>query len=320
MFRLVAAIAVLIGLLGPARAQATFPNRAVTIVVPYAAGGPSDVVTRILAGELQRVWNQPVVILNRGGAGTTIGTTLVARARPDGYTLGQTAGSFTINPSIRRNMPYDTLADFANVAIFLISPHAIVAHTGFAPSTMQELVAEAGRRTLTFASSGVGSSAHMTGELIQSTTGTRWEHVPYNGQAEAAADVMAGRIDFSVVTWSDARPSVDAGRLKLLAISYPNRLPDLPNMPTVIEAIPAMAALPVGAWTGITAPAGVPPEVLATLAEGIRTAIASEGFRQRVLALGSYPTFQGPAEADGFIRNEIAIWADVVRRQRIVVE
>lgn len=322
MRRLFASLAVLAVLALPALAQPDFPNRPVTIVSPYAAGGPSDVTTRILAQELSKVWNQPVIVLNRGGGGTTVGTQQVARAAPDGYTLLQTAGSYTINPAVRRNMPYDTLRDFANIAIVLASPHAIVASTGFGPSTMRELVdaSKARAQPFTFASSGVGSAAHLAGELIQSVTGVKWEHVPYAGQNEAAGDVLTGRVDFAVTNWSDSRASVQAGRLKVLAIGFPTRVPDAPDVPTLHEALPEMAGLPVGGWNGIAAPAGIPPEVLAKLADALKTAANSENYRQRILAVGAYPTFMGPEESERFIRDEIAVWTQLVKARGIQVD
>ena len=323
--RLLATIAVTAAIAFPARAQSDFPNRPVTIVSPYAAGGPSDVTTRILATELGKVWDQPVVVLNRGGAGTTIGTDYVARSKPDGYTLLQTAGSFTINPAVRHNLPYDTARDFTNVAIVLASPHAVVAHPGLAANTMQELLAEARRRgrqrPLTYASSGVGSAAHLAGELIQSVTGATFEHVPYNGQNEAAGDILAGRVDFAVTNWSDARPSYQAGKLKVLAIGFPTRLPEAPDLPTLYEAVPEMAGLPVGGWNGIAAPAGLPADVLAKIADAIRKATESEVYRERILAVGAFPTptFMGPEEADAFIKKEMRVWSDLVRKQGIQV-
>jgi len=319
--RLFAALAALAACTIPAMAQPDFPSRPVTIVSPYAAGGPSDVTTRVLAGELGKLWNQTVLVLNRGGAGTTIGTQLVARSAPDGYTMLQTAGSYTINPAVRRNMPYDTVRDFINVAIVLTSPHAIVASPGFAPNTMRELVEESKRRPqpLTFASSGVGSAAHLAAELIQSATDAKFEHVPYTGQNEAAGDILSGRVDFAVVNWSDARASVQAGKLKVLAIGFPTRVADAPDVPTLHEALPEMAGLPVGGWNGIALPAGVPPETVAKIAEAIRVAANSETYRQRILAVGAYPAFMGPEEAERFIRKEIDTWQQVVRARGIQV-
>jgi tripartite-type tricarboxylate transporter receptor subunit TctC len=242
-----------------ARAQSEPPDRPVTVVSPYSAGGPSDVTTRVLATELGRVLNQPVIVVNRGDAGTMIGTQVVARARADGSTLLQTAGSYTINPAGRRTFPYDTLRDFTNFAIVLASQHAIVAYPGQSANTMRELVDQSRNRArlFTFASSGVGSAAHLAGELIQSVIGVTWEHVPYSGQNEAAGDILSGRVDFAVTNWSDARASVQAGRLKVLAIGFPPRLPEAPELPTLFEALPEMAGTPVGGWNGIAADIGI---------------------------------------------------------------
>jgi tripartite-type tricarboxylate transporter receptor subunit TctC len=193
-----------------------FPTKPVVIIVPYAAGGPSDVVTRILADELTKVWKQQVVIDNKNGGGTIIGTQAAARARPDGYTMLMTSGSFVVNPAIRSSLPYDPLKDFSGISVFLEAAHALVASPGFGPNTLQEMIAEAKTRTgkpLTYASSGVGASSHMAAELLQRRAGITLKHIPYAGEAAGMPDTLSGRVDMQVGTWSTLRPYVESGKL-----------------------------------------------------------------------------------------------------------
>src|SRR5262249_196696 len=152
---------------------------------------------------------------------------------PDGYTWGQISGSFTVNPAIRKSLPYNTEKDFTGLGVFVTSPHALVAYPGFGPNTTEELVAESKKRPLKFASAGIGTSSHMTGELVQSVADVKWQHIPYNGDSEALADILSGRVDFTISAWSNVLPNIKAGKLKLIAVSFPTRLPEYPNTPTL---------------------------------------------------------------------------------------
>ncbi len=314
------AAAAILGLAASAQADTDFPTKPVTIIVPYAAGGPSDVAARLIAEELQKVWHQPVLIDNRPGGGAVVGMSAVAHARPDGYTWGQISGAFTVNPSIRKSLPYDTAKDFTGLTVFVTSPHALVSYPGFAPNTTEELIAASKKSTLKFASAGIGSSSHMTGELVQSVAGVKWQHIPYNGDTEALADILAGRVDFTISAWSNVLPQIQAGKLKLIAVSYPTRLPSYPNTPTLMEALPGLKTLPVGSWVGLNAPVGVPADVLAKIGEGLKEATSSDDFKQKAAALGVFPGYKTPAEADAFIKNEISSWQNVVAKQHIVVQ
>jgi tripartite-type tricarboxylate transporter receptor subunit TctC len=196
-----------------ARADTSFPTRAVTIVVPFAAGGPSDVATRILADELAKVWKQQVLVENKAGGGAVIGNTLVAKAKPDGYTMLMIGPAFVVSPGIRSSLPYDTLKDFSGVSIFVDAPVSIVAHPGFGPSTIPELIEEARKRPdrpLTFGTSGIGTTGHMYAELLQRKMGIKLKHVPYAGDAAGMPDALSGRIDFQIGTWSNERPYVES--------------------------------------------------------------------------------------------------------------
>jgi len=302
---------------GAAFAASDFPTRPVTMIVPYTAGGPSDVAFRILGEELQKVWGQRVIIDNKPGGGTVIGTQALARAVPDGYTMGFAGGSFVVNPGTRKSLPYDALKDFRGIAVVADAPLDIVSSTGFQANTLQELIALAKTRELTYATAGPGSVAHMSGELLARVTGMRMEHVPYAGDAAAFPDVASGRVNFRVGSWSDDRPHVEAGRLKLLGIFYPRRIADAPNAPTVAEVVPEMAQYPAGVFNSVVVPAGVPQEVLDRIGEHFRQALASDSFKQRISALGLYPRYTTPAETDAFLRRQIETWTRIAREANL---
>jgi len=300
-------------------AQTAFPNKPVTIVVPYAAGGPTDLVTRVLADELSRVWNQRVVVENKPGGGTIVGVSATAHARPDGYTMLTIAPAFVINPAVRKNLPYN-VKEFAGISIFAEGPQAIVAHPGFAPNTLVELVGEAKKRSANPLSASVGTLAgasHMTGELLQSKLGIKLKIVPYAGSAQSLPDVLAGRVDFEIATWGHARPHVQAGKMKLISMLFRKRLPDVPNTPTVFEELPAMSGLPMGAFLGIAVPAGVPKEIIAQISSGMRAADASKSYQERMQGLNHYTSFTTPEETDAFLAKSVATWTEIANQAGI---
>jgi tripartite-type tricarboxylate transporter receptor subunit TctC len=319
---LATAAALLIGGAGAAQAQTDFPTKPVTMVVPFAAGGPSDVVARVLADELAKIWKQNVVVENKAGGGTVLGAAAVATAKPDGYTMLVVSGSFVVGAAVRSSLPYDTLKDFSGVSLFVEAPFAIVAHPGFPASTLPELIAEAKKRTekpFTYASSGVASPVHMTAELIQRKTGIKLTHIPYSGEAGAIPDILAGRVDFQIGTWANQRPHVESGKLKLISVLYRTRLPEVPNSPTVHEAIPDLGVQP-RAFNAVVIPSKVPRDVAAKIHAGIKTAVETKNYRDRILALGSYPRSSTPEETDNFLRNEVAVWTEVAKAAGIKLD
>jgi tripartite-type tricarboxylate transporter receptor subunit TctC len=305
-----------------AQAQVDFPNKPVTIIVPFPAGGSSDSVTRALADELGRIWKQNIVIDNKAGGGTVVGNTLAARARPDGYTMLMVSGSFAILPGIRQSLPYDPLKDFTAVSVFIDAPLGVVASPNFAPNTLGELIEEAKKRPdrpLTYASAGAASTSHMIGELLQRQLGIKLKHIPYTGEGTAIPDVLTGRVDFQMGTWSVQRPYVQSGQLKLLAVMSRTRLPEVPNTPTLNEAIQGLHST-FAAFNQILVPAGTPKEIVTKISDGIRAAVATDSFRQRILTLGSYPRDTTPEEADAFLKNEITTWGDIAKAAGIRVD
>ena len=314
--------AILLASITTAHAQTDFPNKPVTILVPYAAGGPSDVVTRVLADELEKVWKQQVIIENRTGAGTAIGNAAGARAKPDGYTMLMVSPAFTILPGIRSTLPYDTIKDFTGISIFVDAPQAIASHLGFAPNTLPELIAEARKRTdrpFTYASAGVAGAPRMAAELMQKRANIKLKLIAYQGASAALSDTLTGRVDFQMGTWADLRPHVEAGKLKLISIMYRNRVPEAPNVPTTNESNPELE-LPQGAFNGLVVPAATPKDVIAKISSGISTAIATSSFKKRILELGSYPQHTTPEETDAFLKKEVETWAEIAAAANIRVD
>ena len=321
MRKFVLLAAFLLGSVATAHAQATdFPNKPVTIVVSLAAGGPSDTVCRVLADELSKIWKQQVLVENKPGGGTIVGNTYVARAKPDGYTWLHASASFLISPATRSNIPYDIMKDFTGISVIVDAPLAIVAHPGFAPNTIQELIAEAKKqpadKPLSFASSGIASSSHMAGELLQKKTGIALKHIVYSGEAANMADTLQGRVSFQIGTWSTQRPYVESGKLKLISVIYRTRIPEKPDMPTLHEFIPGLGGA-LDVFNSIVIPSGVPDDVKQKIADGIRQATATESYKQRILGTGSYPRYTTPAETDKFFKTEAAFWVDFAKETGI---
>ena len=311
--------AVLLASTSGAQAQTDFPNRPVTIVVSLAAGGPSDTVCRILADELSKIWKQQVLVENKPGGGTVVGNSHVARSKPDGYTWLHASASFLISPAIRSNLPYE-IKDFTGISVIVDAPLAIVAHPGFAPNTIQELIAEAKKqpddKPLPFASSGIASSSHMAGELLQKKTGIKLKHIVYSGEAANINDTLSGRVAFQIGTWSTQRPYVESGKLKLISVIYRNRIPEKPDMPTLHEFIPGLGGA-LDVFNSIVVPAGVPDDIKARIADGIRQATATDAYKERIRASGSYPRYTAPVETDKFFKTEAAFWVDFAKETGI---
>lgn len=200
------------------------------------------------------------------------------------------------------------------------SPLTVVSSHVLPASSLADLVALAKTRDLTYATSGPGSMGHMTGLLLASITGMRMEHVPYPGEAVAFADVMSGRVDFRIGSWSDDRPNVEAGRLRLLGIIYPQRVSDAPNTPIMNEVVPEMARYPAGVFNAVVVPAGVPQEVIDRIGEHFHKAVNSESWQQRVRAMGLYPRYMTPAETDAFLRQQIDTWTEIAKAANLVFD
>ncbi len=324
--RHVLASASLLALLGPAsvlpaRAQAGWPAKPVRIVVPFAAGGTTDILARAIAPELQRVFGQPFVVENKPGAGGNNGAAEVAKAANDGYTLLMgTVGTHAINPALYPKMPYDHVKDFAPVTLVAGVPNVVVMNPASAQkygvNNLADLIraAKANPGQLNVASSGNGTSIHLAAELFKSLTGTFMLHLPYRGSGPALIDLMAGNVDLMFDNLPSAMPHIKSGRLKALAVTSGQRSQALPDLPTVAEAGgPLLRNYEASSWFGLLAPAGTPADVVLRVQQETAKAMATPAIKERLLAQGAIPSGMSPADFVKFIDAETKKWAVVVK-------
>jgi len=316
-----AALAPLAGVLPPAQAQGGWPTKPVRIVVPFAAGGTTDILARALAPELQRVFGQPFVVDNKPGAGGNTGAAEVAKAGGDGYTLLMgTVGTHAINPSLYPKMPYDAVKDFVPVTLVAGVPNVLVINPARAQALGVNTVADfvkalkANPGRLNMASSGNGTSIHLAGELFKTMTGTFMVHLPYRGSGPALIDLMAGNVDVMFDNLPSAMPHIKSGRLKALAVTSAQRSGALPELPTVEEAGGAvLKGYEASSWFGLLAPAGTPKDVVDRVQQETAKALATPAMKERLLAQGAIPSGMTSAEFVRFIAAETAKWARVVK-------
>jgi len=291
-----------------------YPVKPVRLVVTYTAGGPADIAARALAQKLAEMWGQQVVVDNRAGAGGIIGTELVAKAAPDGYTLLHgTAAGLIINPLLVKKVPYDTFRDFAPVSMVVIVPQLLVTHPALPATTLKELIALAKARpgALNYASVGIGSPNHLGMELLKSMAGIDMVHVPYKGATPAMADLIAGQVQLAFNGMASVLPQIASGKMKAIAIGSARRSPAAPDVPTVAEA--GLPGFEYVAWNGNFAPAGTPAALVNRLSADIRKALAAPDVVQRLASLGSEPGGNTPAEFAAYVKADHARWARVVQ-------
>lgn len=298
--------------LRPALAQGTFPNKPITLVVPNAPGGAIDILARLLEVKLRDAWGQPVNVVYKPGAGTVLGTDFVAKSPADGHTMCLVVTSHVINPSLRKNMPFDTLKDLAGVSLLATSPIAISATPGLPANNLKELIELAKKQPgkLTYASPGSGSSMHLAGEMLKTMAGLDILHAPYKGSGPAYPDVFAGRVELMFDPLFSSLPHVKAGRMKVLAVISPQRSPIAPEVPAAVETLPGYVVQSV---FGLVVPAATPKDAVVRIAKDVNAALASAEVKARMADIGLVPLGTTPAEFDGFIRTEIDKWAVVVK-------
>jgi tripartite-type tricarboxylate transporter receptor subunit TctC len=302
-----------------AQAQATWPNKPVKLIVPFAPGGPTDTVARLLAEKLQSQWQQPVVVDYQPGAGTVLGTDFVAKSAPDGYTLGMAITAHMINPSLQPKLPYDTRRDLAGVSQVSQAHFGLFAHPSLPVNDVQELIAYAKTNPgkLSFATPGIGTGTHLAGEMLNHMAGIGMVHVPYKGSAPAQQDVIGGRVPLLYDVLFSSMPFVKDHRLKVLALSSPKRSVSNPEIPLVADAVPGFSAM---SFIGVVAPAGVPKALLAQIGADIARAVKSPELSERMTQLGMEPAGSTPDEYDTTIRTEIDKWSRVVKAAGIKLE
>jgi tripartite-type tricarboxylate transporter receptor subunit TctC len=305
---------------GEVRAQTQFPSSPFRLLVPFAAGGPTDVVARILAELLSARWSgHSVIVENRPGAGTIVATAAVAKALPDGHTVLIATNSLLINPAIDQKLPYDTFRELSGVSMIATQPVALVANKGFAASTIPELVSEAKtrREPLNYTSPGPRGVGHLAGEMLKIRAGIDMTHINYNGSAPALTDVIASRVPIMFDVWHSARRYVESGELKLIAGAGAARLADQPNVPTIAETY---AGFDVIAFNALVAPAATPAPVKEKLAADIRAVVESGEFAAKTRHLGIFPKGNTPAELDAWMRRETGRWAEIAKAANIKAE
>ena len=305
----------------PAIAADKYPNKPVTIIVPFSAGGTTDILARIVGVKLGETLGETVIIDNRPGAGGNIGAALVAKAKPDGYTLLMgTVGTHAINQTLYPKLNFDPIKDFAPLTRVANLPNLLVVHPSVPAKNVQELIAYAKAHPgkLNFGSSGNGSSIHLSGELFKNMTGIDMQHVPYKGSAPAVTDLLGGQISMMFDNMPSAIQHVKSGKLRPLAVTTAKRSPALPNVPTIAES--GVKGYEATSWFGLLAPAGTPPEIINRLNADLVKILAMPDVKKQMAEQGAEAYSETPAAFAGFIKTETAKWAKVVKASGAVVD
>lgn len=309
-----AAAALLASALAPAPAAAQdFPTRPVTLVIPFAAGGSTDLVGRLIAERMSAELGQPVVVENKGGAGGNLGAAQVAKAAPDGYTiLMGTVATHALNPTLYKKMPYDPVTSFAPVSLLVVVPNVLVVNPDFPAKTTEELIAllkkEPGKYS--YASSGNGTPLHLSGELFKSMAGVDMQHIPYQGAGPALIDVISGQVPIMFDNLPSSSGHIKSGKLRALGVTTAKRAPSFPDLPAIAEVVPGYETY---TWNAVFAPAGTPPEVVAKLNAAANKALADPKVQARLADFSAVSVGSTPDELGEHVKKEIAKWAPIVK-------
>jgi tripartite-type tricarboxylate transporter receptor subunit TctC len=309
----IAALGCLLIAVTAAQAQ-TYPNKAVRLVVPFAAGGSTDIIGRTVAQKLNELWGQPVLVDNRPGGSTVIGTDVVSKSPPDGYTLLVTPAPFTIVPSLTTTkLPYDPAKDFEPITLINTTPLVVVVNPGVPATSIKELIALARSKpgSLNFGSSGSGGSNHLAGELFNAMAGVKMVHIPYKGNAPALTDLVGGHVDLVFNGLTSALPLIKSGKLRALAVTSLARTGSLPDMPTLDEL--GLKGFQAVAWNGLNAPGRTPKDIIGKINADVLRVIRSPELVERLKAEGSDPVGNSPEQYSAFLRDEITKWAKVIQ-------
>ena len=319
MTTMMKALTVLLLLAGTATFQSAhaFPERPIRVIVPFAPGGGADVTLRIMSDALRTQLGQPIVIDNRPGASTIIGTELVAKARPDGYTLLIVTSTFAINPSLHAKLPYNPLKDLAPVTRVAVTPYLLVVHPSLPVRTVTDLIGLARKRPgeLSYGSVGNGSSTHFATEMFVGRAGIKVLHVPYKGSGPALTALMGGQISFYFGSMPASIPQARAGKLRAVAVTGAKRAPAAPEIPTVAES--GLPGYEFMAWYGLFAPAGTPPAIVGQIQGAVRSVLERPDIRERLLAEGNEAVGSTSDEFAAVIRADIARYAKIVKDANI---
>lgn len=298
-----------------------YPNKPIKLVVPFPAGGTSDVLGRMVGEQLSQALGQTVIVENRAGANGNIGADYVARSPADGYTLVLLdLGNLTISPSVYKNMPFHPLTDLTGVSMLAYSPHLLVTSMSLPVNTQEELVeyAKANPGKINFAAAaGIGSAPHMAGVLFAQKNGVDWNYIPYKGGAQALTDLVGGQVDATTNGMVATYPHVKNGKLKLLAVTSEKRLSQLPDVPTVSEIHPGFVT---GSWQGVLAPTGTPDAIVAKLNTELNRITQIPEIQEKMLTLGAEPMQMTPTDFNSWMRTQVDNWAVVVKEANISIE
>ena len=311
-------------LLGPATAAAqasAWPTKPVTIVVPFAAGGGTDIGTRIVAQRLSQLWGQSVLVDNRGGAGGNVGLEVVSRAKPDGYTLlTGNVGTQSINPTLYRKLNYNPDTSFVPIGLFAELPFVLATTVSVPAKNVKELVehAKANPNQLTYASSGNGGSPHLSAETFKIATGTQILHVPYKGGGAAMTDLISGNVHMLFASVLETSAYIKAGKLKALAITSKERVSAMPDVPTLQES--GVTGAESGSWLGLLAPAGTPPEVVEKISRGLQQVVTAPDVQQQLLVQGAIAKTGTPQDFVQLIANDRKRYARIILDNKLTID
>jgi tripartite-type tricarboxylate transporter receptor subunit TctC len=319
LFRAIAALAILLGCASGALAQG-WPSRSIRMIVPYTPGGYTDLMARLVGQKIADALGQTIVFENKPGANAIIGTDVVAKAAPDGYTFGTVIAAHAVNATLNPKLPYDTLKDFSYVSLMSVAPLIMIAHPSLPANNVQELIALAKAKPgeLNFASSGVGAAAHLTMEMFKSRTGIDMQHIPYKGTAGALQDVIGGRINVMFDVVGPLMPQVRSGLAKSIVVTAKERIPAASDVPTMAEqGVPDFVS---GTWAGIIAPAGTPKEIVDRVSAEAKKALADPALQAKLVEQGIVAVGSTPEEFRSFVAEEIARWGKVITDAGIKME
>jgi len=312
--RLIAALAAFaVFALAPLTQAQNYPNKAVRFVVPFAPGGGTDIIGRIVAQSLNETLGQPVVVDNRGGAGSTLGTEIVAKSPADGYTLLFGNISLAFNATLYPKLRYDTLRDLAPISLSAVQPNILVIHPGLPAKNLKEFIelARTNPGKYNYASAGTGSGTHLAAELLKLLAKIDVVHVPYKGTGPALTDLLGGQINMMVSTFASALPHVKSGRLRALGVTTAKRSPATPDVPTLIEG--GVAGYDYSTWYGLLAPAGTAKQIIDKLNAANRKVLANSDIRQKLEIQGVDAIVNSPAEFSAYMKSETEKWGGVVK-------
>ena len=312
--------ALLMAVGSPGIAQQAYPNKAIRFIVPYPPGGSTDPMARLAAGKLAERWGQQVVVDNRPGAGTVIGTDAVAKAPADGYTILLASTALLTSPSLFPNLPFDTLRDFTGVATIGKSRFVLVLSPSVPANTLQEFIALAKARPgqLNFASSGVGANTHLSAELFNGMLGTKMHHIPYKGSGVLITDLISGRVELSFQVPITVMTHITGGKLKAIAITGDNRAPALPDVPTFSEA--GLPGFRVEGWFGIVAPAATPKDAINRISSEMAVILAMPDTREYLIKQGSEAFVSTPDQVTALMKADVAKYAKIIKDANIRLE